>query len=65
MWTKGIDITGEYIPKDNKFHNIQIVDNNLYIDSQLVRPIIDLCDGYGYNRVLTTDEIRAIYEEGK
>ena len=65
MWIEVVDITGGYIPRDNKFHNIQIVNDNLYIDGQLLKPVIDLCDGHGYNRALTADEIRAIYEEGK
>ena len=56
---------GKYVPGDNEFHSIQITNDNLYIDGQLVRPYINLCEGHGYNRVLTVEEIRAIYEKEK
>ena len=55
----------KYIPKDNEFHSIQITDDNLYIDGQLVRPYINLYEGHGYDRALTAEEIRAIYEKEK
>ena len=71
MWSK--DIIGEiskYVPEDGKYHNIQIVNDCLFIDGQFVRRErewwdITIHDFHGYDRVLTADEIRHICERGE
>ena len=69
MWIKNINGIGKYIPKDGNFHNIQIMNDFLYIDGQLAYqpPYHNFNGDFGdvrmNERALTKDEIRTVYEK--
>ena len=67
MWIKNLDEISQYIPKDSKFHNVQIVNNCLWIDgkSKIISCPFSghIDDFHTFNKALTKEEIRKINEK--
>ena len=64
MWIKEHNAITQYIPKDGKWHDIQIINNFIYVDGALKNPSADhFADFKIFDRKLTKKEIKLLAEE--
>lgn len=61
MWVKNLDEIAKLIPRDDKYHNIQIMNNTVYIDGQEVMTTNAISKVRIFDRALTKDEIIQLF----
>ena len=65
MWLKNIDEISKYIPNDNKWKDVQILNSALYVDGELVNLSKGtVTDFKVLNYALTDEEIAEYYFDG-
>ena len=65
MWLKNIDEISKYIPNDNKWKDVQILNSALYVDGELVNLNKGtVTDFKVLNYALTDEEIAEYYFDG-
>jgi len=61
MWIK-FDEISRYIPIDGKFHDLQVVNNSIYVDGRLKNNTADYFDNVQtFNRALSEEEIEKLH----
>ena len=66
MWLKNFDDLAQYIPQDGKLHNVQIVNDAIYVDGELKNSkSCYITDVHFYDRALSAKDIEKIYKKDR